>query len=129
MVFVEVGIGLVSLAVFEFLPRQIMGLFGEGDVLYQEFAVTAMRLYLSGIAFYCVQRGCAIFLQSLGKPMLSAALSLLRDILLNIPIAFLLPLSVGLMGALYSAPAADVVSFLITIAVMKYTFDKMTIGE
>lgn len=43
-------------------------------------AVTAMRLYLSGIAFYCVQRGCAIFLQSLGKPMLSAALSLLRGI-------------------------------------------------
>lgn len=105
-----------------------MGLFGEGDVLYQEFAVNAMQLHLSGIAFYCVQRGCAIFLQSLGKPILSAALSLLRDILLNIPIAFLLPLRVGLMGALYSAPAEDVVSFFITIAVMKYTFDKMSIN-
>ncbi|MDE7334555.1 MAG: MATE family efflux transporter [Lachnospiraceae bacterium] len=128
MVYVEVGIGLASLAVFEFLPMQIMGLFGEGDVLYQEFAVTAMRIYLSGIVFYCVQRGCAIFLQSMGKPALSAALSLLRDILLNIPAAFLLPLRAGLMGALYSAPAADVVSFLITIAVMKHTFKKITMN-
>lgn len=125
MVIVEVGIGLVSLAAFEFLPMQIMGIFGNGDILYQEFAVSAMRLYLSGIVFYCVQKGCAIFLQSLGKPILSAALALLRDIILNIPMAFLLPASMGLLGALYSAPAADVFSFAITVAVMKHTFHKM----
>lgn len=89
------------------------------------WSVSAMRLYLSGIVFYCVQKGCAIFLQSLGKTILSAALALLRDIILNIPIAFLLPAGMGLVGALYSVPAADVFSFVITVAVMKHTFHKM----
>lgn len=125
MVAVEVGIGFASLAAFELFPMQIMGVFGNGDILYQEFAVLAMRLYLSGIVFYCVQKGCAIFLQSLGKPTLVAALALLQDIILNIPIAFLLPVSMGLSGALYSAPVADDFSFIITVIVIKHTFHKM----
>lgn len=125
MVFAEASIGLIALICFECFPLQIISIFGNGDALYQEFATMTMRIYLSGILLCCIQKGCSVFLQSLGKPVLSAALTLLREIVLNIPFIFLLPIKFGVAGALYSAPIADVSSFIITIFFMKYTLSKL----
>jgi putative MATE family efflux protein len=118
MMLAEVCVGLVGLACFELLPLQIINIFGSGDALYQEFAVLTFRVYLGTIVFCCVQKACSIFLQSLGKPVLSTALSLLRDFVLNVPLVLLLPIKLGVFGPLLSAPIADVVSFVVTVAVM-----------
>lgn len=113
MLISEFCIGAVALAVFEIFPAQIVSIFGSGDELYMEFAVLTMRIYLSGIVFTCLQKGCGSFMQAVGKPVFSATMSLVREVV-HIVLIILLPMKLGVMGILYSAPISDVVAILVT---------------
>ncbi len=117
MLFVEACIGLVALFVFEVFPVQIVSIFGSGDLLYNEFASLAMRIHLGGVTLFCLQRGCAIFMQSLGKPMLSAFTTFLRELMLNIPLIIILAGIFGVTGVLFAAPIADVIAFSVTFII------------
>lgn len=117
MLIVEASIGLVALFMFQVFPVQIVGLFGNGDELYNEFATMAMRIHLAGVTLFCVQRGCAIFMQSLGKPLLSAFTTFLRELMLNIPLIIILASNYGVTGTLVAAPIADVIAFTITLII------------
>ena len=114
----ECVVGLVSMICFECFPLQITSIFGSEDGLYNEFAVYAFRIFLCTILLCCVQKATSIFLQSLGKPVLSMSLSLLRDFVLSVPLALLLPRSFGVIGALFSAPIADAVSIIVVVIMM-----------
>ena len=65
-------------------------------------------------------KATSIFLQSLGKPMLSMGLSLLRDFVLSVPLVLVLPIFFGVEGVLVSAPIADVISFIVVIFISTY---------
>jgi putative MATE family efflux protein len=116
----EACVGVIALICFQCFPLQIIGIFGSGDALYHQFAVLAFRIYLAGILLCCIQKASSIFLQALGKPVFSMCLSLLRDFVLLVPLTLLLPLRFGLMGALYSAPIADAVAFVVTVLIMRH---------
>ena len=125
MMAAEIAVGLVSLLCFQMFPRQITALFGSGDALYEEFAVMAFRTFLCTIPLCCVQKAGSIFLQSLGRPLEAMSLSLLREIVLSIPLAIILPMFFGVTGALYSAPVADVVSCAITVVILTHVMGKL----
>lgn len=114
----EIIVGVIATVAFEVFPLQIIQIFGSESALYNEFAVLAFRIFLCTISLCCVQKATSIFLQSLGKPVLSLGLSLLRDFILSIPLTLLLPKYFGVVGALYSAPIADLVSLLAVVIVM-----------
>lgn len=122
---VAIVVGLVSLLCFQMFPRQITALFGSGDALYEEFAVMAFRIFLCTIPLCCVQKAGSIFLQSLGRPLEAMSLSLLREIVLSIPLAILLPMFFGVTGTLYSAPVADVISCTITVVILTRVMGKL----
>lgn len=121
----EIVVGIVSLICFEAFPLQITKLFGSEDGLYNEFAIMAFRTYLCTIILCCVQKATSIFLQALGKPVMSMGLSLLRDFIMSVPLVILLPKIFGLKGALYSAPIADVVSIIAVIICMVIVFKEL----
>lgn len=123
---VEGMVGLIALICFEFFPIQITSIFGSENGLYNEFAVLSFRIYMSSIIFCCVQKATSIFLQSLGKPVMSMALSLLRDFLLSVPLIMLLPRTFGVTGSLYSAPIADVITIFVVIAMIAHVFCQLT---
>lgn len=125
MMAAEACVGLVSMICFECFPLQIIGIFGSENGLYNEFAVISFRVFLSTIALCCVQKSCSIFLQSLGKPVLSMSLSLLRDFILSVPLALILPRFLGVTGALYSGPIADLVSFGAAVFCMRRVFKEL----
>lgn len=125
MMAAEFSVGLVSLICFEVFPVQIISVFGSEDGLYNEFAVLAFRVFLGGIVLCCIQKSCSIFLQSMGKPALSMLLSLLRDFVLSVPLTLVLPRFFGVTGALYSGPAADVISFGAAVLCMVAVFRKL----
>lgn len=127
MMAAEFSVGLVSLICFEVFPVQIISVFGSEDGLYNEFAVLAFRVFLGGIVLCCIQKSCSIFLQSMGKPALSMLLSLLRDFVLSVPLTLVLPRFFGVTGALYSGPAADVISFGAAVLCMAAVFRKVKI--
>jgi Na+-driven multidrug efflux pump len=124
----ESAVGLVALLCFQFIPVQIISIFGSGDALYNEFAVLSFRILLGGILFGCIQKCSSIFLQSLGKPVLSTTLSVSRDFLLAVPLSLLLPIRFGVIGALYSGLVADIIVFVITVIIMRHVM-KTTLRE
>ncbi len=113
MLISEFCIGAVALIAFEAFPAQIVNIFGSGDALYMEFATLTMRIYLSGIVFTCVQKGCGAFMQAVGKPLFSATMSLVREVV-HVVLILVLPVSLGVMGILYSAPVSDIVAIIVT---------------
>ena len=59
-------------------------------------------------------------MQTLGKPVLSMGLSLLRDFVLCVLLTLLLPIKLGIYGPLLSAPISDVLSMIAVVGVMVY---------
>ena len=97
-------VGLIFTALFELLPGVFIRMFGAAnDPAYFEFAVLCLRIYLALILFTCVQKVCAIFLQSIGKAKAAAPLSILRDALL-IVLSLLIPVALGVTGIFLAAP-------------------------
>ncbi|WP_035766274.1 MATE family efflux transporter [Butyrivibrio sp. NC2002] len=129
----EAVVGLVSMLLFELFPLQITSIFGSEDGLYNEFAVLSFRLFLSMIILTCIQKSTSVFLQSLGKPAMAMGLSLLRDFVLSVPLAIVLPMLFGVEGALFSAPVADIVTSVAVVlmarSVIKELDSKSTIVE
>ena len=108
---------LVCTAAFEALPLFFIRMFGADGELDTLFAVRCLRIYLSLILLTCVQKVCAIFLQSIGRAKAAAPLSVLRDVLL-ILFSVLAPMVWGVTGIFWAAPIADLLAIAITAAVM-----------
>ena len=129
----EAVVGLVSMLLFELFPLQITSIFGSEDGLYNEFAVLSFRLFLSMIILTCIQKSTSVFLQSLGKPAMAMGLSLLRDFVLSVPLAIVLPMLFGVEGVLFSAPVADIVTSVAVVltarSVIKELDSKSTVVE
>lgn len=120
----EASVGIVALLILELMPQQLIALFGAGNesVYYTDFAVKAFRIYLCLLPLATVNKATFIFLQSLGKPWASTFLSMLREVVLGVGLALLLPLAWGLDGVLYSMPAADLITFLASVVIIVYTY-------
>ncbi len=131
MMICELTIGAIATLAFELFPTQIIGIFGSESDLYNQFAVYAFRIYLAAMILCCIQKATNIFLQSLGKPVHSMVLSLLRDFVLSLPLILFLPrfINPGVMGPLFAGPIADIISFAAAVVIMTATFRKMPAGE
>lgn len=116
----EVVVGVVALAIVTLFPRQLIGIFGAANesVYYTDFAVKSFRIYLCMLPLACVNKAAFIFLQSLGRPWISTFLSMLREVVLGVGLALLLPVFFGLNGVLYSMPAADIATFVASLIVI-----------
>ena len=102
---------------FEAFPLLFIKMFGADGELYTQFAVLCLRIYLSLIIFTCVQKVCAIFLQSIGHAKAAAPLSILRDVLFII-FSLIVPSVSGVTGIFWAAPIADMIAVSITGVVM-----------
>ena len=108
---------LICTILFEAFPLIFVRMFGADGELYTQFAVQCLRVYLSLILFTCVQKVCAIFLQSIGHAKAAAPLSILRDVLL-IVFSIAAPMVWGVTGIFWAAPIADVLAIAVTAVVM-----------
>ncbi len=108
---------LICTVLFEGIPQVFIRMFGADGELYTRFAVGCLRIYLSLIVFTCVQKVCAIFLQSIGHARAAAPLSVLRDVFL-IVLSLIVPMFLGVTGIFWAAPAADILAIAITAVVM-----------
>ncbi len=113
----KIGLGLSvgSFLVFQLLPRQIIGLFGEGSDEYFDFAVKYFRIYFFFIFINFVQPIISNFFTATGRPQRGMFLSLTRQILFLLPLILILPLFFGIDGIIYSGPIADAVAATVTI--------------
>lgn len=120
----EAIVGAVALVIVEVFPRQLIGIFGAANesVYYTDFAVKSFRIYLCMLVLATVNKATFIYLQSLGKAFLSTMLSLVREVVFGVGFALLLPRFFGLDGVLYSMPVSDILTFIISVIVLVYTY-------
>ncbi len=128
----EAAIGLVALLIVEFLPRQLIGIFGAGNesTYYTNFAIRCFRIYLCMMPLAMVNKGTFIYLQALGKAGLSMLLSMVREIFFGVLLPVFLPRIFGLNGLLYSFPASDIFTFILTLIITAGVYREFsTIGN
>lgn len=127
----EATVGIISLLIVEFLPRQLIAVFGAANesVYYTDFAIKAFRIYLCMIIFACVNKATFIFLQAMGKAAVSTALSMIREIIFGVGFALLLPRFFGLDGVLYSMPVSDILTAVISAIVIAFTYRQLNAGR
>ena len=120
----EAIVGAVAMVIVEVFPRQLIAIFGAANesVYYTDFAVKSFRIYLCMVILACVNKATFIYLQSLGKALLSTMLSMVREVIFGVGFALLLPVFFGLDGVLYSMPVSDVLTFIISLIVIRYTY-------
>ncbi len=119
----EFIVGAIALVIVEFFPRGLISIFGAANEspYYTSFAVRAFRIYLCLMPLACVNKATFIYLQSLGKAMLSTLLSMVREVVFGVGFALLLPLFFGLDGVLYSMPVSDALTFVISVIAIAST--------
>lgn len=115
-------VGICAVLLFQLWPQGVIGIFGSGNELYQEFAVKTFRIYLSLTMITCLVKMTAVFFQSIGKSVRAIVASLIRDILCFTPLALLLPAIMekatpgsGVDGILYAAPISDLVAIIVIL--------------
>ena len=120
----EAIVGAIATVIVICFPRQLIGIFGASNesIYYTDFAVKAFRTYLCMMTLATVNKATFIYLQSMGKAMTSTMLSLVREVVFGVGFALILPLSFGLDGVLYSMSVSDVLTFIISLIVIIYTY-------
>ncbi|TDW20574.1 putative MATE family efflux protein [Breznakia blatticola] len=125
---IEAIVGAIGLLVVELFPNTLLNIFGaqSESVYYTAFGVKTFRIYLSMLIFASVNKGMFIFLQSLGKSLMSTVLSLIREIVLGVGLVMILPRFFGLDGILYSMPIADVITFILVAFMIAHTYQSLS---
>jgi Na+-driven multidrug efflux pump len=107
-----VGWGLSML-----FPREIARIFTTDPTLLE---LAARGIKLDMLVFFVVGSQAVItnFFQCIGKVKISIFLSLSRQLIFLLPMAYVFPLFWGLDGVWYSMPASDFISFAMTIPIL-----------
>lgn len=92
--------------------------FGNQGDLYAEFSIMSFRIFTLLCFVNGFQAVAAIFFQSIGKPVLSGALSLSRQIVFLIPAVVILCNRMGVKGVLWAGPVADGLAFVLALVLI-----------
>ena len=110
---VAVCIMLVGLAVFQLFPQALLGIFNPTEE-FLAIGVKALRILCLPfpVAAICIALGASF--QALGKGSYSTIVSLCRQLIVLLPVAYLLSLTGSVNNVWWSFPIAEVMSALVT---------------
>lgn len=97
-------------AICMLFPQAVLSIFGTQDPTFAAFSEKCVRIFLG--ALFCVgfQIVSTTYFQATGQPLKASLLSMLRQLLLLIPLVLILPFFFGLDGILYAGVIADSIS-------------------
>lgn len=103
----------VGFLAFEFIPKTLLGLFSASEDMLT-IGIPALRIigihYL--IAWFCIVSGTVF--QALGKAFFSMIVSIMRQLFVLIPAAYILAKLGGLHVVWWSFPIAEVISLMVS---------------
>lgn len=108
-------------------PQYIIAIFGNENAQFTSFAVMCLRIYMFGIFTSGFQMVTTSYFQATGQALKASVLSMLRQLIVLIPLILLLPLFMGLNGIIYSGPIADFVSAAIILVFAVIEIKKLNI--
>lgn len=100
-------LAVIAFLMFQFFPRQIISIFGDGSELYYQFAIRYFHVFLFFTFVNFMQPITSNFFTAIGKTKVGSFLALTRQILFLLPLILLFPLFLGIDGIMYAGPVAD----------------------
>ncbi len=107
------------------IPHILLRLFENDNKTFMDFAVRCMRIYMGGVFIAGLQIVTTNYFQSTGQPLKATFTSLLRQVILLIPLLLILPLFFGLDGVLYAGMISDITSGLIVAVMAVFEMKKL----
>ena len=125
----EAVLGVIAFLVAEIFPADIASLFGASgeSVYYADFTVKCFRTYLCLIVFACINKAAFIFIQAMGRPYISAGLSIIREVIFGAGLTIIMPMFMGLDGVLWSMPASDALTFIVSACVIVMIYRQLSV--
>lgn len=120
-------VSVIAFALFQLIPRQIVGLFGSGSAQYYGFGVMYFRIFLFFTFLNFIQPITSTFFTAIGKPKKGIFLSLTRQILFLLPLIVIFPLYMGIDGIMYAGPIADFIAAAVSVGMV--AFDLKHLGR
>lgn len=107
-------------------PAQILRMFGMSDPTYLEFGIRCMRIFLMGMLVAGFQVVPSQYYLATGQAIKAMLLSVLRPLLLMIPLIHIFSRIWGMDGILYASPTADYLTALIVALLLWHDRTKQT---
>lgn len=115
---IALGIAWVFIQTF---PEAVVSLFSSDPELVN-ITVNGLKKYLVVLFFIGIPYMGANYMQSIGKAKEAMLLSLLRQVIILIPLVLILPNFMGLDGVWFAQPIADIIATVVTVIVVRREF-------
>ena len=122
---IATGVMVVAFLVAQLQPMAVISIFGSDSDLYNEFAIKCMRIYLMLIPLVGIQMISGVFFQSTGYPLQSSLISLSKQIIFQLPATLIIPIFMGVEGALWAGPVSDIMAVSMTVFLLAFYWKKI----
>ncbi|MFY9151542.1 MAG: MATE family efflux transporter, partial [Prolixibacteraceae bacterium] len=120
-------IAIFAFILVETLPGPIVKLFNSSDEGLLGIGREGLQIGLMALPFVGFQVVAGNFFQSMGKAKIAVGLTLLRQVIILIPLIYLLPNYFGLHGIWMSMPISDVCSAVVVTFILFNHWKKLNV--
>ena len=117
-VFVAAAIMLAGLAVFQLMPDKLLGIFNASEEM-MSIGEPALRIISVSFLLAGFNIVSSSIFQALGHGVLSLIVSVVRQLFVLLPVAFLFSRTAGLQAIWWSFPIAELVAFALCAAFLR----------
>ena len=114
-----VAIMLVGFGVFQIVPSMLLDIFNASDYM-KEIGIPALRIISLSFLFAGFSIVASSVFQALSHGILSLLVSVIRQLIVLLPCAFILAKIGGLHAIWFSFPVAEIVAFVLSIFFLRY---------
>ena len=114
-------VGFIAIMLF---PEIIITSFNKETEIIN-LGKTALRIWFMCLPIIGVQICCSNFFQAIGQVKQASVLTLLRQLIVLIPMILILSELFGLYGIFFAVPVADLTSFIVTIILTLHTIKRL----
>ena len=117
-------IGAVGLVLLQILPKQIMQAFNASATM-TSMGITALRITSLSFIFACVSIMVCYALQGLSIGIPSMLISTARQVIILLPVAYILGKAVGITGVWWAFPIAELIVMILAVIYLKHTMHRL----
>ncbi len=115
---------LVGLAVFELIPDKLLMIFSANDNV-MAIGTVALRIIALSFLFAGIGIVSSTVFQAIGNPLHSLLISVLRQLVIILPVAYLLSFTGNVDAVWWSYPIAEIISFILSVIFLRITLKKL----
>lgn len=115
---------VIGMIMFEFFPSQLLALFNASEQMLR-IGIPALRIIAIHFIFAGIAIVCSAVFQACGNAMYSLIISIIRQLAVLLPVAYLLSLLGNVNYVWFTFPISEVCSFIFSLFFIRRTFKKL----